>query len=639
MSSLKNSINVSNQVYDCLNLKKPQSFFLFAGAGSGKTRVLVDVLEEIKEKQGANLKLNGQQVAVITYTNAACDEINHRLEYSPLFQIKTIHSFSWELIKLYQSDIKKWLEENLKLELSELQSQQQKGRPNTKTAIDRAKKIESKTKRLDNLKNIKRFTYNPNGDNRTKDSLNHSEVISMTAHFLITKPLMRSILVNKFPILLIDESQDTNKLLMDAFFHVQKELSVQFSLGLVGDTMQRIYADGKPDLGTSIPKEWSKPEKNINHRSPKRIISLINRIRSYVDTHKQDPRSDAEEGILRIFIVSSDAGNKGDVEKKIRNVMADVTKDDLWKTDNPKLKILTLEHHMASKRMGFSELFEPLYKVDRLKTDLLSGTLSGLNFFTKIIIPLVQANKSKDKFAISQIVKKYSAFLKPESLKDSEDSMKNIKEVNNAVTELLELWKDNKSPKLIDILQKASSLQLFNVPESLIPIATRTTEEQSEINSMKVNDEDKEEEEDDDEILEAWDEALSVPFSQIEAYSEYISDKAIFGTHQGVKGLEYPHVMVIIDDEEARGFMFSYEKLLGAKAPTSRDIKNKTDGKETSLDRTRRLFYVICSRAQRSLAIVVYSKDPQKVKQHVLEQEWFVENEVVLIRGEKDEQS
>jgi len=304
--------------------------------------------------------------------------------------------------------------------------------------------------------------------------------------------------------------------------------------------------------------------------------------------------------------------------------MAAISKDDLWLTDNPKLKILTLEHHMAAKRMGFSDLFEPIYRMDRLKTDLLNGTLSGLNFFTKIIIPLVEANKHKDKFVISQIVKKYSALLNPECLKTSKDSMKNIKGVNKAVTDLLALWKDNNSPKLIDVLQKVSSLKLFNIPESILPIATRTKEEQTEINAIKVTDDDT------DQILDAWDEALSVPFDQIEAYNEYISDKAIFGTHQGVKGLEFPHVMVIIDDDEARGFMFSYEKLLGAKAPKNTDIKNKTEGKETSLDRTRRLFYVICSRAKKSLALVVYSKDPQKVKQHVLEQGWFEENEVIL---------
>ena len=48
-------------------------------------------------------------------------------------------------------------------------------------------------------------------------------------------------------------------------------------------------------------------------------------------------------------------------------------------------------------------------------------------------------------------------------------------------------------------------------------------------------------------------------------------DDAPFDTHQGVKGLEFPRVFVVIDDEAARGFMFSYEKLFGARAMTSTD--------------------------------------------------------------------
>ena len=66
----------------------------------------------------------------------------------------------------------------------------------------------------------------------------------------------------------------------------------------------------------------------------------------------------------------------------------------------------------------------------------------------------------------------------------------------------------------------------------------------------------------------------------------YVSDNSSFGTHQGIKGLEFPRVMVILDDEESRGFLFSYEKLFGAKAPTQTDIKNESEGKETSVDRT-----------------------------------------------------
>jgi len=134
----------------------------------------------------------------------------------------------------------------------------------------------------------------------------------------------------------------------------------------------------------------------------------------------------------------------------------------------------------------------------------------------------------------------------------------------------------------------------------------------------------------DSDLIDAWDKALVCPFIQIEKYDEYVSDKARFSTHQGVKGLEFPRVMVIVDDEEAGGFLFSYEKLFGAKEPTKTDKENEEAGKDTSIDRTRRLFYVTCSRAKESLAIVAYTKEPEKVKDYVISRDWFRENEVII---------
>ncbi len=89
--------------------------------------------------------------------------------------------------------------------------------------------------------------------------------------------------------------------------------------------------------------------------------------------------------------------------------------------------------------------------------------------------------------------------------------------------------------------------------------------------------------------------------------------------------------MVIIDDAEARGFMFSYEKLFGAREKTSTDMKNEADGSETTIDRTRRLFYVTCSRAEESLAVVAYSSDPSKVQARAIAEDWFKAEEIELI--------
>ncbi|RZK24352.1 MAG: ATP-dependent helicase, partial [Flavobacterium sp.] len=250
--------HVDDQIANCLNLHNLQSFFLFAGAGSGKTRTLVKALETFCKKSANTLRVKGKKVGVITFTNAACNEIVKRLNFNPLLDVSTIHSFVWNLIKGYNQDIKKWLQKELEQDLIDLKAAQAKGRA-SKAYNDRERSIALKTKKLEELPNIKKFVYNPNGDNKSKASLTHADVIKIGADFLNEKPLLQSLLISQYPIILIDESQDTNKNLMDAFLKIQKLHPKKFCLGLIGDTMQRIYSDGKSDLEKELSEDWAKP--------------------------------------------------------------------------------------------------------------------------------------------------------------------------------------------------------------------------------------------------------------------------------------------------------------------------------------------------------------------------------------------
>ncbi|MDO9318256.1 MAG: UvrD-helicase domain-containing protein [Gammaproteobacteria bacterium] len=612
--------SVDEEIYGCLNLNAPRSFFLFAGAGSGKTRSLVEVLKRFRKDNIQRLRLNGQKVAIITYTNAARDEINRRLEFDPAFSVSTIHSFSWELIKSHQQNIREWLKSHLRTEIGELEAAQAKGRAGTKAAEDRPRQIAAKTRRLESLDQIKAFTYNPNGANTGKDSLNHAEVINLASEFLAAKPLMRRILIRKFPILLIDESQDTKRELMDAFFAVQKQHGGEFSLGLFGDTMQRIYSDGKTDLGQNIPDDWVKPAKKINYRCPPRVVALINRIRADVDQQMQEVHKSDGDGFVRLFIVdTSTFFDKEEFENAVSLKMAEVTGDDKWVDHVTGNKTLTLEHHMAALRGGFSAFFDPLYGVDSLRTGLLDGSLSGITFFSSKILPLVKSFQASDQLSLSRIVTRYSDLLSKDKLKASTNPRADIDTAKLAVDSLCALWNKDKAPTLVSILTEIYRSGLFKIPENLGTIAARSgdtfeaAEDESDVNP----------------IIDAWDTALQCGFSEFEEYVRYISDQSRFGTHQGIKGLQFPRVMVILDDEEARGFLFSYDKLFGAAEPSANDLKNKSEGKETSVDRTRRLFYVTCSRAEDSLAIVAYTKDPKKVKGYVLKQGWFAEEEII----------
>jgi len=194
-----------------------------------------------------------------------------------------------------------------------------------KASTERKLKIASSTKRLESLPSITRFIYSPTGNNRTRDSLHHAEVIKLASHLLNSKPRMQDIFVGRYPILLVDESQDTSEALVDALFQVAAQQAGAFSLGLIGDMMQRIYSDGKDDLGKNLPVGWQTPSKKMNHRCSSRIVALINKVRSSVDNHEQRPRDDAAEGVVRMFVIPAEIGNKPELEARIVQVMAETT--------------------------------------------------------------------------------------------------------------------------------------------------------------------------------------------------------------------------------------------------------------------------------------------------------------------------
>lgn len=602
--------HVDREIESCFSASSPNNFFVFAGAGSGKTRSLINTLNFLDKEQGEKLLMKGKQIAVITYTNAACDEISRRLQYKSIFSVSTIHSFLWELIKNYQVDIKTWIMESVQKEIEELKQKQTKT-SRGKAGEKRAETIKKKTERLAKIRSIQKFSYNPNGDNVGYDSLSHSEVIKMSTEFIATEPTMQDILTSKYPILLIDESQDTKKELIDALLIVCEKYGEKFIVGMFGDTMQKIYNDGKDNLAKCIPDNWVKPVKIMNHRSAKRIVTLANSIRSSVDDQKQQARSDAEEGTVRLFITSK-SNNKEYVEKRVAEMMVQDTGDIGW-NDEEDYKSLILEHHMAASRFGFSELYMPLSNSKKFDTSLREGSIPELSILSKLVFPLLVAYQSGNDFEVAKIIRKNSPLLNKEVfITGLNNQVELLRKAEEAVELLMKLWNDGKVPTCLEVLKSIRDTGLFKVGNRVDEVlADYSQDENEKITALRT--------------------ALSAPFYELERYALYVSDNTRFATHQGVKGLEFPRVMVILDDAQARGFLFSYEKLFGVKAQSNTDEKNAHDGKDTSITRTARLFYVACTRAKKSLAIVAYTENEEMVRDTALANGWFLENEIYIV--------
>lgn len=556
--------------------------------------------------------LQGKNVAVITFTNAATDEIINRLDYSSIFHISTIHSFVWDVIKYYQADIKRlycfYIEEDLKALEKKLEETKNK---TTKTYLSNVEKFEYQRERLAKAQIIEKFVYNPNGSNPEYNALKHAEVIKISAQMILENKMLQRIIAQRYPILLIDESQDTKKELIDAFFEIQRNFADIFTLGLLGDQKQRIYADGKENIEDSIPVGWEKPVKRMNYRCAKRIIQLANNIGKDIDIHaEQRPREDANDGLIRLFVIQQREGlNKDEIEQNVMRIMSEQTQDAKWTAIGAEVKVLTLEHMMAARRLGFSRFFAPLYKVSKYQMTFLQGSVSEIEFFTKEVLPIAESIKEDGRVAL-EILKKYSPLLSGQNTEKPYELYLKCREEAIKVANLV-----NENGTIRVVVDEIIKSQLLTVPDVVRQAYMLSP---SDI-------------EDTVEELRAWVEVMDLPINMVRSYDDYVNHRSQFDTHQGVKGLEFDRVMVIIDDSEIKGFLFSYDKLFGVKDLSNVDLKNKENGKETSIERTQRLFYVTCTRAKNSLAVVMYTNNPERVKTETIRKGWFEENEIIVM--------
>ncbi len=572
----------------CLSLDNPKSFFLFAGAGAGKTTSLITALKYIKSNLGSFLQLQGKQVGVITFTNAAAEEIMNRAEVNTLFCISTIHSFAWNLIKGFDKDIRDWLKTKLRTDIEginrDIKNKENNSRVKEDTILKLRTKLDKKINRLQQLDNIKRFTYNPapSALNIEKDSLSHQEVLELFANFLLNKKIFQNIFIQKFPILFIDESQDTDKNLMEAFLDIQQKYKDKFLLGLFGDTKQRIYNTGKNDLGNIDwgSKGFETPTKKINWRSENRIIELANEIGKNIDqTPCQEINSNKPEGFVRLFIAPTNS-NRNEIEIEVKNQMSEITGDLLWKkpvwTDKEGA-ILLLEHRMAAIRLNFKEMWDSLRNLKNFE-EIKSGNASEINWFANFIFPIIKTNNA---FELANIVKKYNKHL------FENINHEGLTKIQNKISNIKNAYNNNNDITFGEMFNLISFDSIFDIPTQYI------------------------------ENQEQYKNFFNVHLKQIDNYSNYVNDQSAFRTHHGVKGLEFENVMAIIDDQNSNWKQYKYYNCLTRNCAVDDSMRN-----------TLRLLYVICTRARKSLAVVLYDDN---VTVENIDNNKFKNNEIIFL--------
>lgn len=624
--------DVDEDIKECLRIGSGKSFITFAGAGSGKTYSLKNALDFLKNQNFDDFSRQGKQIAVVTFTNNAADEIKDRINQNSIFAVSTIHSFCWDVIGGFNEDIRKWYLEKIPTDLENFKEKEAKGRP-SKASEARKRSITRLTKKMEWLAQPRSFDYDPNGINSSPNALSHADVLKIFSNFLITKPMMAEIIVNKFPFIFIDESQDTNKDVVSAFFELQNAKSAKVVIGLFGDRMQRIFGGGEPKLGKTKPDGWAIFNKKMNHRSARRIVGLGNQIRSEDDNRNQFARDGVAEGYVRYFLLSPGVSDKDQVEEEIRETMAKITGDTGWtETQSKETAILLLEHKMAGRRLGFGDLWDTLSKSEKIRDRIAEGENTELNFFSSIVFPLAEASRKERRAELMYILRENKSPLLEASVlaANKGDPLALARAAEHAFRGVI----SNDDVSFREVLEVLDEHKLLRIPEKLQSFVSDLEEAETESDSCQTGADpegEPEPKERDDSEIAAWVEALETGFYQIKNYKDYTDENSIFRTHQGVKGNEFERVMVVMDDDEAGGFLFSYEQYFGAKELSRANQKKRDAGEETGLDRTRRLFYVTSTRAKNSLAHVIYTSDVTKVKESLMEKKLAREGEIIKL--------
>ncbi|WP_345772213.1 UvrD-helicase domain-containing protein [Brucella intermedia] len=603
----------------CLEAQPPTSFNMVAGAGSGKTTSLIKGLASILAIHGERLRLRRQRVACITYTEIAAREIWADVANNPLVHVSTIHSFLWSIARSFQQDIAAWVANRIDERIGELQHDAANFGPRVhqKTRDKNARDITRYEQQREVITQVRSFTYGT-GSDYAKGILGHEDIIKMASQLMIHRPLFRTLVAQQFPFVFVDESQDTFPIIVEALMAVQQQEHARFCLGFFGDPMQRIYPTG---IGT-VPKldDWRAIPKPENFRSPTSVLNLANAIRrdgdDLVQIGGRKEKNGEQEvpvvGTARLFVLSTDA-HRDERVAQVRAWIANANDDELWRpaAENDPVKMLVIVHRMAAKRLGFSDLYAALNDKapEAFKTGFLDATAWPLRPLVSFLLPLAEAVRDGRDFDTMRLLRLHSPLLAKANLQgvNVAERLNQLQEVSNQVSELMG---PQSQATIRDVLTLAKDNRLVELDPRLSAYL-----EDVAVNGADDN-EDEGEEGPSNEInsMAAF---LSCQANQLGPYQAYVNEESPFSTQQGVKGAEFDRVLVVLDDDEGTHFQFSYEKYLGLKELSERDKKTLQEGGETGVERTRRLFYVCCTRARQDLVVILFVADPAAAIVHI----------------------
>ena len=538
------------RIHACID--EGESFLVEAGAGAGKTYYLVDALRYLVEKRGAELLRRHQKIACISYTNVAANEIEARTDRHPTIQSSTIHAFCWSLIRDFQPFLRQ--------EIPSLSKWPER--------LAEVGDIGDRTVEYD--------LGHPKIDD-THLLLHHNDILVLAAK-LLAQAKFRHLLASRFPVLFIDEYQDTDKDFTEALKSNLLDGSNAPLVGFFGDHWQKIYGNGCGKLEHPSVKVIGK---NANFRSVPVIVECLNRMRPKLPQYVKDPNA---KGSVAVFHTNDWSGTRrtgqhwdGDLPSEIAHSYLDALRIRLagegWDFSPQKTKILMLTHRVLAAEQGYDK-FEEVFGYNEA---YIKKEDSHIAFLCDTLEPMCTAYQGKrfgEMFAV--LGGRLPAIrCHADKLKWTEDMDKLIElRGNGTIGAVVDHLRRSHRPRLSEAVEKRE-IELERVGS--IP----AIDEPHSVTRLRK--------------------LREVAYSEVIALDRFIDEETPFATKHGVKGAEFENVLVVA----GRGWnQYNFNQFLEwAGSPL-----NIPENKREAFERNRNLFYVTCSRPMRRLAVLFTQK-------------------------------
>ena len=524
-----------------------RSFLVEAGAGAGKTTSLIETVQHLIERRTTERWPAQQRVACITYTNVAKDEIIARIDAHELVQCSTIHGFCWEAIKPFQAQLRKELPNTGRWE----------HRLVDKPPIARQPVI-----------------YDLGFPRIAEDriALGHADVLKLMAS-LLRLPRFRALLADRYPFILVDEYQDSDRDLMAVLVEQLAGPQSATVLGFFGDHWQQIYSGtcGKLESG-----DLQMIEKRANFRSAPAIVAVLNRIRPQLT---QEPFQTTPGHVAvhhtNAWPVRRQEGGRwnGDLppdaaHAALEAVQQQLATDPLDGAGLPP-KTLMLTHQLLGDHQGYPHLVQAFSNNDVLST--LED--AHLRFLVESVEPACAAYEAR----------RYGEMF--DHLDRGAPSIVGADEKQRWRSAMHALMEARTSGTVADVLACMRTNERPLVPAQL-------AEREDDVRRLTAEGEKL------PRGLADVPALLKVPYEQVIAFTRYHAETSPFATKHGVKGAEFADVVVVA----SRGWnQYDWSLMLELAGRPEAELSDQQRGR---LTRNRNLFYVACSRATSRLTVL-----------------------------------